>query len=318
MTSPRAVVWMFDSGAEGFFPTSIYSLKKFCRAFYNRSLKLVVDCGVSAEFKNWLSAAAPEVQLLSVALPAPTSVVGKGESRPARVMRLRIELSTILHRAVCEAAMPRIEAFLHVDPDTLFLSDPSAAFDKPWQGEDIRCVTEWDWNGEPKANEQRFMRFLRESSFQNGCIPEHHKILAQFLNLEVGELQCMVTVNSGVWLARAGSSLPEKWRRSYDALAHADASVPAGMLNPYSAEQNALSLGIHRGEVVARFLPRRFNYLPPRPPYTWPKNVSIAHFVTFASNWNRPCFRLWSHVRAEAIQSAFVPFGLAMPQFVDP
>jgi hypothetical protein len=309
---------MFDNGAEGLFPASLYSLRTYCSAFYEHTIKIVIDCGISSPFRDWLNYTGANIYVIVPPSQDIESVIGGSESKPAQVMRRRIELAEMLRDAIKKRKLPAFEVFLHCDPDTLFLRDPSGAFDSDWEGEDVRCVTEWDWSGPVSNNEQRNMSFFRGSSFRGEINTIDRTAVAAALGCEESELTCVPTVNSGVWLGRVDGTLSAKWRREYTFLTEVDRSLGGNLLSPYSTEQNALSWGIYRGTIIPRFISRNYNYLPPREPYTWPETVCIAHFVTFALNWPRRCFRLWSQVRAEAVNSGFVPLAFSLPQFVDP
>lgn len=318
VTGRKAVVWLFDHGSEGFFAPCLYSLAKNCPSFWNESLKVVVDCGVSQRFREWLSSQNHFLNIVRPHLPKFGEVLG-GESVPAaRVMRLRIELSRILADAAGQGAIPYFSEFLQCDPDILFLGDPAGVFEMPWEGEDIRCVQEWDWHGPLENNRQQLMPLFRDSTFRSGVRHDDRAAIARSIDIEEAELTCITTVNSGVWAARTESELPEKWLKSYQSLKAADACFPGGMFSPYAAEQNALSLGIYKGLILPRYLPRKYNYLPPREQFAWPEDVCIAHFVTFRRNWTRTAYRVWSRMRAAAISDGFVPAQLAAPEFIDP
>jgi hypothetical protein len=314
-----AIVWIFDSGAEGPFPISLYSLQLKAPRLCERSVLVVIDCGLSDQFRAWLSnLRKPRVHIVAASLPLSVPVVGVSRMPAAAVMRLRIELPLLLSGLIQSGELPKFEQFMQLDTDTAFLSEPGDRFLLEWESEDIQCCYEWDWVGEAENDVQSLMKFIRPSSFIAENYIDKLPSLAEGLDMTKAELHCIPTVNSGVWVARVGSNLSTKWVASYNRYHRLDEALGPGLLNPYSAEQNALSLAIYRGEIVARLIPRRYNHLPPRAPWDWPPSTVIAHFVTFLRNWNRPAFRAWSAMRRDAIRTGFVPSFLAIPSLLDP
>lgn len=314
-----AIVWIFDSGAEGVFPISLFSLRRAAPSLFERGPLIVIDCGMTEVMRTWLrSKRLSNLSVVTANLPEPSRVMGGASWRAASIMRLRIELPRLLEALIAQSRVPRFATFLQLDTDTAFLSDPLDEMSEPWEGEDIRCCYEWDWVGQPQDDHQEFMKFVRASSFAATDYPDKLPQLADALHMSIGELKCVPTVNSGVWMARVGSALSDKWVESYSRLVRLDAELGPGFFNPYSAEQNALSLAIYRGAIAPRFMPRRMNHLPPRDPHLWPEDLCVAHFISFARNWPRRAYRLWSTLRELTIQSRFAPSSLLMPQLADP
>jgi len=314
-----AIAWIFDFGAEKAFPVCLFSIQQASPGLFEHAPLIVVDCGISDSMRTWmLSLRRSNLHIISAKLPESTSVMGGDSSRAASVMRLRIELPQLLTASIADALIPEFETFLQLDTDTVFLSDPTSRLTEPWAGEDIRCCYEWDWVGEPRDDQQTFMKFVRPSSFAVADYVEKLPQVADALGLSLGELRTVPTVNSGVWMARTQGRLSEGWRDQYDGLRKLDATLGMGFLNPFSSEQNALSLAIYLGAVTPRFMPRRMNNLPPKAPHHWPADVCIAHFISMGKNWHRGAYRLWSDFRKRAISCGFAPASLLMPHLPDP
>lgn len=314
-----ALVWAFDAGAEERFPICLYSLLRVVGRERLGLHLIILDCGISEAFREWLGGlTVPRVSVIKLPLPAGTEVIDGGRSRAVGIMRLRIELPDILSQLMRGGAIPKFKQFAHLDTDTAFLSSPIPMLSQPIGKEDIVCCYEWDWTTPIGNNVQALMRLVRPSTFGALSYPANLNEFAAALNLELPELHCVPTVNSGVWMARVDSQVSGSWLNSYRRLHRIDSQIGPQYLNPYSAEQNALSIAIYKGEVVARFMSRNFNHLPPREPYGWPAACVIAHFVTFAANWKRPAFRLWSALRKEAVNSGFVHMSLVHPSLIDP
>jgi hypothetical protein len=314
-----AIVWIFDSGAEGPFPVSLYSLSRAAPSLYLQAPLVVFDCGISSDLRNWLiSKKLPNLTVINCILPQAEKVIGMSFSNAAAVMRQRIELPRLLNMSINEGRTPTFETFLQIDTDTAFLSDPTQILTRYWGGEDIRCCYEWDWVGDPIADHQESMKFIRPSSFSSPNYSERLPEIAGYLDLSVGELQCIPTVNSGVWMSKVAGALSENWIRAYERLSRIDRHLGAGFFNSDSAEQNALSLGVYLGEISVRCLPRSMNNLPPKDPHSWPENVGIAHFVSFKKNWTRSAYRLWSRLRQLTQESGYAPRSLLMPEMLDP
>jgi hypothetical protein len=314
-----AIVWIFDSGAEGPFPVSLFSLSRAAPSLYTNAPLIVLDCGMSADLYDWLlRKGLPNLTLIKCTLPEPFKVMGVSHTRASSVMRQRIELPTLLSLAMQDGRVPYFETFLQIDTDTVFLSDPTDVLTQRWSGEDIRCCYEWDWSGDPKDDLQESMKFIRESSFFSQGYSAKLPDIANAFGVSVGELRCIPTVNSGVWMSKVRGKLSEKWIKSYEHLLAIDRRLGPGLFSSYSAEQNALSLGIYFGDISIRSFERRINNLPPKDPQEWPPTVVIAHFVSLKKNWPRSAYRLLSKFRHLTQESGYAPRSLLFPELVDP
>lgn len=310
MIHSPAVVWLLDRGAEDKLPVSISTLRLNAPSAWSKWHKVVLDAGLTGPMYKWLQSLESEgVFVAPVPEPSGDDVVGGDSSPAARVMRVRVGLTTLLQELAAAAAIPPIERFLHVDPDVVFLGSPEPLFDSPSRGEHVWAMKEWDWRGDPSLDIQDSSRLSRRGTFAEGRSGAAAQ-LAQHLGITKGELHAVETYNSGVWVGSAGSALAENWTRAYRELNSIDRAEGGGFLNPYSAEQVALSVAIYRGDVICRSLPRKYNQFPPRPPHDWPRGTLMAHFITFERNYRGARYGLWFDCRRAVLAAGLCPRDL--------
>lgn len=313
MSLKKAVVWIFDEGAEDKFPVSLCTLKLNAPDLWASSIKVIIDMGISTPMKSWIDSLADEkVTLIPASLPPANQVIGSQRQRPAQVMLARLMLCNILQALVLERKIAPIDVFLHVDTDTAFFKSPNESLEMEWIGEHIRAVKEWDWVGDPALNNQESMKLNREGTFTSSDSKRCEKF-AFHLGIDEGEFNTIETFNSGVWVARCQSTLSDIWREVYDQLRVIDHTEGGDFLRSYSAEENALSVAIYLGRILCRPLPRRFNYFPPRPPHSWPSDTSIGHFITFHKNGQEVRYRKWFEFKQAIIQAGLCPQSLMFP-----
>jgi hypothetical protein len=302
----KCIVWLLDSGVERFFATSLGSLRENGRSFWDNNIKLVLDFGLSEQMVSFLSSLKNEgVHIQTLPLPNDSDVVGGNAQGGVGVMRRRVEVTDLIPGFIRNVNL-NVDSFIVCDTDTVFFNPPDD-FPLPTESAQISIMKEWDNIGGSEID----MRLYRPSSFSQNVVPEKHlPTISSKLGLAEDELRELATYNTGVFGFREGSDFTNQWETEYALLKSLLDDEGRSIFSPYAAEQNAMSLCIHKQIIQVSELPRRFNQFPPRPPQAWPTDTVIAHFMTFKRNHNEARYRPWYEVREQVKASRFVPEDL--------
>jgi hypothetical protein len=301
--SVASVVWILDAGAEGFLPVSLGSLRVRAPEFWRDNPKIVVDCGISEAMKGYLGLLTEE----RVHVVPGRFRTSASDTLGVPAMRQRVEISEFAQdlRALVS---PLDGGVLVVDTDTVFLRSP-IGFPFPDGRADVAIMPDWDIvNG--KIVPTPMFRSVSLQQPQSERDVEH---IARQLGLSAANLLALRSHNTGVFGFRVGRPFSAAWRTAYEELSAATDLHGRAAFAPFAAEQNAMSLAIYRGGIVARPLSRRYNRLPPRPPRRWPAPTVIAHFVTFRRFHHEQRYALWFQIVEELREAGVLPADFVAP-----
>lgn len=301
------LLWLVDSGAEGHLAVSIGSLRLAARALWRSIAKVVVDCGLSRPMLAFLTTAASEgVYVIPI---SSISDELRGATRPGILpMRTRIRTPWFLEQLCGAGTLPPSRVCLVCDSDTVFLREFRLL--RPSPNSDLLVMQEWDnQNGVEKP-----MLLMRQSTFAIPLAEVPLAKMSEALDLPEGTLRDMPTYNTGVFAFAVGARFTDAWNHEYEQIISLRDDAGRMVFSSFAAEQNALSVAIQRGTIVPSPLTRRFNQFPPRPPYGWPADTAIAHFITFGRNHGEARYKPWFDARESVRASGWVPEPL-LPSF---
>jgi hypothetical protein len=301
------VVWLSDAATAPLLTVSIGSLKRNAPDFWGNSLKVVIDFGLGDAHRSWLESMSAEDLLIIPHLFADSdTVVGHKSHRPAQIMRVRVRLTEFVQKLAPSSKL------MHCDADTIFFRSPQPAFECFSGVEDIAAVRAWDWAS--PADSTRLVSWPLDNDVTFASeVTSGAQRLAESLGISYSEFSLADRYNTGVWVSSTESALSKKWNYWYEKLCSIEDQNDDPLLNPHNAEEVALSLGVFFGDILARPLRQRYNYLPPRAPHQWPPETVIGHYVTFGRNFGEPSFATWwAHRRKLLDESVCPPECLAM------
>jgi len=299
--SKNVIVWFLDAGVESLLAVSIGSLRMNAPLFWSQSLKVIIDCGLSDLFCLFLRRLKPEG--VSVVL-APLLVGEKDPAPGIAAMYQRINVSTLV------TSLPDIESgdcILSCDPDTVFLRELDQ-FPFPSPGTDITIMPGYSIS---KGHEIP-TPWLRQATLVHPDLGDADLAhVARQLRLSAEELQSITSYNAGIFGFYAGQDFSGPWCDAYRAIRETTDIKGRPVFTAFMAEQNALSLCIHRGQIRATELPRRFNqFMPIKPlPLVLPADTVIVHFINFRTNHHNDTYRLWYSMRDQLAALGFLPPG---------
>ncbi len=299
------VLWLLDVGSEAFLAVSLGSLRLNAAATWRNTVKVVIDCGLSNEMRSFLhSAAADQVRVFPLDfLESSLDITGHG--RGIVPMQARMRAPHLLSRLERRGDLPSFDACLVCDTDTVFLRDFSCP--RPPRDTDVLIMQEWD----VRDGVEQPLVLLRQSTFRRPLTQVPVSMLTTALGIPSNTLATLPTYNTGVLaFGSEGSRFVDAWLAEYDRLIGVTDEAGDPIVAPYSAEQNALSIAIHRQTVTWMPLPRQFNQFPPRRPAQWPQDTVIAHFITFPRNHQEPRYRLWFQARNMVRDAGWIPPSL--------
>lgn len=296
------ILWLADSGAQGHLLISIGTLRLAAPIFWRTTSKVVVDCGLTPEAREFLLTLGAEGLYVF-----PLDTIGLQQSEddtfaPGIIaMRARIEASLFVAELCARGGLPYSDHCLVCDADTVFLREFECP--RPALGTDLIIMQEWD----NRTGVDEPMLLMRRSTF---AVPLDQVLMASLsrsIELPDRVLLSMPTYNTGVFGFNIGSSFSAPWREEYHRLLSQHDELGRRIFSLYAAEQNALALAIVRGTVVRSTLKRRFNQFPPRPPGRWPEDTVIGHFISFRSNHREERYSLWFSAHEAVRVSGWAP-----------
>lgn len=302
----KCVTWMLDAGVERFFAVSLSSLRRAGRSFWDNNAKVIIDFGLTEPMAAFLDTLAAEgVFVHRFALPEDDAVVGGNAANGVGVMRRRVEIARLLP-AITSSLGLTVDGFIVCDCDTVFLAGPDT-FPIPTEPGSVSILREWDI----KNGVEVPLLLSRRSCFNKDAVLKGSLDgVCSRLGLTGEDLQRVVTYNTGVIGFAPDATFHTAWEAEYESLRVILDEQGSPVFSAYAAEQNALSLCIHKRSVNVLHLPKRFNQFPPRPPATWPADTVIAHFITFRRNCGEERYALWYTLRDRARDDGFIPSAL--------
>ncbi|MCB8924049.1 MAG: hypothetical protein H6652_00320 [Ardenticatenaceae bacterium] len=302
--SKKVIIWFLDAGVESLLAVSLGSLRLNAPMFWSQSLKVIIDCGLSRPFRFFLRRLEPEgvCVVLAPQQLAPQLVEEKAPSPGIAAMYQRINVSTLVTSLLDIGAGDHI---ISCDPDTVFLKEVDR-FPFPSSGTDMTIMPGYSIS----RGREVPTPWLRQATLMYPDLDDADLVyVGRQLRLSAEELQSITSYNAGIFGFCAGQDFSGPWRDAYRAIRKTTDIKGRSVFRAFMAEQNALSLCIHRGQIRVSELPRRFNQFPPiKPlPLVLPADTIILHFVNFQMNHRNGTYCLWYSIRDQLEALGFLP-----------
>lgn len=293
----KVIVWCLDAGVEELLAVSLGSLKVNAPQLWERSPKVVVDCGLSEPFRHFLHSLEGE----GIYISSPPSLVNTDGAPGIDALRQRVRLSEFA------SSLPGVKPGDHLlscDADTVFLQELDT-LPLPLEGTDLAVMPGYTISKGCEIPTP----WLRAATLVHADLEDaDFAYIARQLKLSEEELHSITSYNAGVFSFYAGQCFSKPWLAAYNELRQVIDTKGRPAFTAFMTEQNALSLCVHRGQICVTELPRRFNQFPPiKPlPLAWPIDTVIVHFVNFQMNHRKFNYSLYYTMRRQLVELGFL------------